>query len=332
VKATGFSIGEDIRKKMGAKRFLKRGFPGIVAVVRRRKVTIVLATCFLVGIGVVAFWPADKEPEFDGKKLSEWIEIYQRHESAGNRSQERVAGRAIQAIGSNALPHLLKWARYDEHPWQARMAYQLNRLGYKNNPWEKRIRRASGAWEAFQSLGPDGVRPIMPEVARIASESKSFERTLQSIFLLRDCGSDAIPALLRVIAVRGDNYRVFAIMAIPEIQGLGTNGPAVAAALLTCLKQPDDDGVTSAAAGSLGKLALEPNLVIPALAALAHDNRRDVRLSVIHALGNFGTNTRVVLPYLVAALQDSDGLVRSSATNALLTIAPEVLTNRLKEF
>jgi len=135
-----------------------------------------------------------------------------------------------------------------------------------------------------------------------------------------------------VIAVRGDNYRVFAIMAIPEIQGLGTNGPAVAAALLTCLKQPDDDGVASAAAGSLGKLALEPNLVIPALAALAHDNRRDVRLSVIHALGNFGTNTRVVLPYLVAALQDSDGLVRSSATNALLTIAPEVLTNRLKEF
>jgi hypothetical protein len=300
--------------------------------VRRRRFIIVLVAFVSVGIGVIAFWPADKEPEFDGKKLSEWIEIYQRHESAGNRSRERVAGRAIQAIGSNALPHLLKWARYDEHPWQARIAFRLNRLGYKNNPWEKRIRRASGAWEALQILGPDGVRPMMPDLARIALESKSFERTLCSIFLLRDCGTDAVPSLLRVITVRRDNYRIFAITSISEIQGLGTNGPAVVAALLTCLKQPDDDGVASAAAGSLGKLALEPNLVIPALAALVHDNRREVRLSVTRAIGNFGTNARVALPYLVAALQDSDKLVRNSATNALLTIAPEVLTNRVKEF
>ena len=50
------------------------------------------------------------------------------------------------------------------------------------------------------------------------------------------------------------------------MQGLGTNGTAVVAAFLTCLKEPDDDGVASAAAGSLGKLALEPNLVIPAFA------------------------------------------------------------------
>ena len=31
--------------------------------------------CVLVGIGVVAFWPGEREPEYNGKKLSEWLDI-----------------------------------------------------------------------------------------------------------------------------------------------------------------------------------------------------------------------------------------------------------------
>jgi len=42
-----------------------------------KRIFITLAACVLVGIGVVAFLPGEKEPEYNGKKLSEWIWAYE---------------------------------------------------------------------------------------------------------------------------------------------------------------------------------------------------------------------------------------------------------------
>jgi len=39
---------------------------------RRRIVVLVLSV--IAGVAVVAFWPGLKEPEYQGKKLSEWLD------------------------------------------------------------------------------------------------------------------------------------------------------------------------------------------------------------------------------------------------------------------
>jgi len=57
-------------------------------------VLVVLGACVAV-VAVVAFWPEQKEPEYQGKKLSEWLAVYTglpqetERESAGQTGSAR---------------------------------------------------------------------------------------------------------------------------------------------------------------------------------------------------------------------------------------------------
>src|SRR5438045_3525167 len=68
----------------------------------KRKALIVSAAALIVAaIAAVAFWPGEKEPEYHGKKLSEWLAL--------EREQPRESAEAVRAIGTNAIPFLLRW-------------------------------------------------------------------------------------------------------------------------------------------------------------------------------------------------------------------------------
>src|SRR5438067_1105808 len=90
---------------------------------RRRRVIIILAACVLMGIGVVAFWPGEREPVYNGKKLSEWLQLYgSTGISVEQREQAKVA---VRQIGTNALPWLVKWIQCDRRDlpqWKTRLA------------------------------------------------------------------------------------------------------------------------------------------------------------------------------------------------------------------
>src|SRR5690349_3457600 len=88
---------------------------------RRRPILIVLAASLLVAIGVVAFWPGPKEPEYDGKTLSEWLDLC-RNYRLGNESQSQsaqIAQEAVRKIGTNGLPLLVNWMNYDMPKWKS---------------------------------------------------------------------------------------------------------------------------------------------------------------------------------------------------------------------
>ncbi len=96
--------------------------------------------------------------------------------------------------------------------------------------------------------------------------------------------------------------------------------------LIQCLKDTNA-GVASLGAYSLGKLKLEPDSVVPALTECLQDPRQQVRREAARALRAYGEQARPALPGLLNLLTAPDFLSRVSATNALLQIAPEVLTN-----
>src|SRR5437660_464012 len=63
-------------------------------------------------------WPREREPEYKGRALSVWI---QGGASRTLQAADRAAKiEAIQHIGTNALPHLLKWIEGGEFPKQNR--------------------------------------------------------------------------------------------------------------------------------------------------------------------------------------------------------------------
>ena len=80
---------------------------------RKHLVTIAAVTIVLAVLGVLAF-PHDsgsKEPEYKGQKLRKWVALQY---TARTSDEVRESSAALQAIGSNAIPFLLKWM--DDQP------------------------------------------------------------------------------------------------------------------------------------------------------------------------------------------------------------------------
>jgi hypothetical protein len=75
----------------------------------------------------------------------------------------------------------------------------------------------------------------------------------------------------------------------------------------------------------LRELKTYPAIFVPALSALKPTPVKNNFL--INTLGDLGSAARPALPHLFAALTNEDSITRHYATNALLKVAPEVLTN-----
>jgi hypothetical protein len=174
--------------------------------VRRRRILIVLAACVLVGIGVVAFWPGEQEPEYEGCKLSEWLETYQYSYSEITVNRQIVAAEAIRRIGTNGIPWLVKWLCYEEPPWKKHLyvlrdklpgTFRRSFLGHwMFNMEVEPKRRRSGARIGIRILGANasGAVPGLCVLARNPDQIKS----LMAFELLEAIGDPAVPALNRL--------------------------------------------------------------------------------------------------------------------------------------
>jgi HEAT repeat protein len=99
--------------------------------------------------------------------------------------------------------------------------------------------------------------------------------------------------------------------------------------LIQCL-QDTEAAVAAAAAGALGKIAMEPALVVPALTASLKDERQVVKKAIMRALGAFHTDARSAIPALLAFLKDPDPKIGMIASETLLQIDFQALEQAQK--
>jgi len=112
-------------------------------------------------------WPGEREPEYNGVPLSKWLERYD-----GVNIQ---ATEAIQHIGTNALPYLVRWIQYKAPGWRNFLNHLGTRLPASMQKtramhWllhDKAEDRAFFAVEAFWALGPNA-NPATDELLRLA--------------------------------------------------------------------------------------------------------------------------------------------------------------------
>src|SRR5438105_3314 len=83
-------------------------------VVKRRSVIVALIGCVMAAIVMAIVWPRNREPEYGGKRLSEWLGAYE----ASPSDEAQVA---VRRIGTNALPWLLRWCGYEPPPWRGKL-------------------------------------------------------------------------------------------------------------------------------------------------------------------------------------------------------------------
>lgn len=300
---------------------------------RRKRVIIVFLVCVLVGIGVIAFWPEEREPQYNGKKLSEWLELSR----SVDRSDRSSAEDAVRKIGTNALPWLVKWLNYDTPAWK-------NMLGnfWPFNRAPRRVQkmiwaRENRSWHASRGFGILRGRgsPAIPDLARMITNYPGQSSWL-AIDSLGQIGGDAIWPLFQVATNKANaiQLRQFAFGALatgrfPKVETDEEHMSPLFPLLIPCLHE---NGLEEPTMRLIGRLSLTPDVALYISTNAITSPSAEVRVQAIHWGAKIATNTAPLIPEFKKCLQDSDMKVRQEATNAFKKIAPEMLTNRVKEF
>jgi hypothetical protein len=291
---------------------------------------------------------------YQGKKLSYYLKVLfgsmvTPPKTSWQDSQD--AARAIRKIGTNALPCLVRWTVTDEAPWEwkavqvvAKLPQPIQRLfdrtigGYlRRKAAEPRGRTL--AWCGFLALNYYA-SPAVPELTRILHDAKSDAVQRAACMRALSCVGEAglRPLMAAVADPEIHRTKLSSLAAVdlnlampPEyficnMLTLGTNAiPAVPLALAWLTNS--DQNLAARSAMALGFWRVEAASVVPALANCLRAPDSASRVEVVTALGMYGGLAKAAVPELLEVLTDSDLRLRMQATNVLMKIAPEVLTN-----
>jgi hypothetical protein len=145
--------------------------------VKRRRICICILGCIAAVALAFTFWPREHEPEYNGVKLSVWLDRYEYSNTPG------AGYTAVCAIGTNSLPFLLDWIQHETPAWKRyarQTAPKMPAMVQKNRfvRWllaDPRELRANAAVSGFQLLGPRA-EPARPELQRLVWDSRPGKR------------------------------------------------------------------------------------------------------------------------------------------------------------
>jgi hypothetical protein len=187
-----------------------------------------------------------------------------------------------------------------------------------------RAERQSAAMVGFEILGPEAA-PAIPALTNRFDWRFLYGVNDQIFMAFNHMGNDGLAPLLAVATnktVPGE-MRAHAVTRIRDpLMRVDTNANWAVPVLVDLLKDP----VTGPrAAVTLGDLRLDPPVTVPALTACVQDKGAWYNIYAAESLGRFGKGATSAVPALLEALSSTNRYLRMAATNALETIAPEVL-------
>jgi HEAT repeat protein len=262
---------------------------------RRRRAILLLLVGLLAAFGVWMFFLRNKEPSYQGRALSQWIE---------EAEEDDQVPEAIRQIGSKAIPYAQAW-----------MSYAGPELSS-----EREEHRADLAMLVFKHLGVQGKQAI-PTLTAWLDDGKSRTRTARAAQALAYIGPNGLPPLMACLASKERDVQTSCINAIAT---MGRAADPALPALLRCL-QDANGWVRLATAATLRNTNVDATLVVPALAGALQDQDAYVRRSACLGLAAFKERARMAVPGLLEVLKDKDKRVLEAATNALPQIAPQAL-------
>lgn len=270
-----------------------------------------LIGCLFSGLGFTVFESAN-EPAYNGHPLSYWLDQVDLTSSATPTPLQGDAREAVQHIGTNAIPLLLRW------------------MASTNGG----LLAGDSVLDAFRILGPSA-RGAIPELAGLATNQpdrvlfpKGWSNPDMMIGVssgplqaLGYIGPEALPVLLNILTnSRSPGLRFGAIQAI---QSMGPNAAAAKPAMRKCLDD-ENNFVADFAAQWLRSQSHSPGWRNPALQTLRMHMPRTLACGVLLDEADLGDEG---VPRLIRAFYDADVDVQMTALQALIVVAPQQLTN-----
>ena len=111
---------------------------------RKRRIFLIgIPVAVVAVVGLVMVLTPAREPEYKGKKLSEWVmKLSPFYDDA-----DKIHGiEAISQIGTNALPYLIKWVGYETPAWKKQASRSVNRIFRVNWNFLMRCRPTTVRW------------------------------------------------------------------------------------------------------------------------------------------------------------------------------------------
>jgi HEAT repeat protein len=259
---------------------------------------------------------SDQEPSYNGRLLSQWLGDLQLSQPGATATEG-----AVRAMGTNAIPALLKWISY-ERPLSQQSedgpATAVPIAVERDRPLSP-AERAVRSQYAFEFLGAVA-RPAIPELTRLARTSSAPERAERCAASLAFIGPEAIPSLLSLATNAPPCTRYHAIGVLESFY----RDRAVASlvpVLISCLGDTNTDFPVD---GPIERVfhAIGPAVVVPVLTNALRSASARIRQRAFLCLSEFEfedpTNVPpTMVPTLRAAMRDPDSEVCRSATYIL---------------
>src|SRR6516164_3384536 len=84
---------------------------------RKYRKVLIVTGCAVLAMTVAVLLGRDREPYYRGRSLSKWLDVYCENVMTQHAPESTEARQAIQAIGTNAVPFMLKWIRQEPPSW-----------------------------------------------------------------------------------------------------------------------------------------------------------------------------------------------------------------------
>jgi hypothetical protein len=142
---------------------------------RKHRTLFAITLCAVLAITIAVLLATDDEPRYKGRSLSWWLRAYSDSSPAEAASEDfpklTEIEHAIRAIGTNALPFLLKWIQKEPPSWH-RAAH--NKL-------------------------PDSITEVAP--AKLLIDGPGYEKATQAVVAFGVLGTNAAPAIPKLVAL-----------------------------------------------------------------------------------------------------------------------------------
>ncbi len=258
------------------------------------------------------------EPDYQGRKLSEWLPNSRQREVQADWDG-RSAAVALKDMGAKAIPYLLEGIQAEDMPQKQKVANLLDEY----LDWHLKVTPASELHESatmgFFLLGDLG-EPAIPALAR-AITSKNPEIASSAALALWGIGStNGVRVLVQTLTNSGVALRQQAASLLAR---MGSKAGEAVPILMTKLEE-NDVSIRRMAIFTLGSIGGESRIVVERLNRKLTDDSAEVRASAAGWLGTFGTEGVPALAGLQKAQRDPDVTVRKAAAQALIGIQCEM--------
>ena len=300
----------------------------------KRRLWIIL---LLVAAAITALWALQREPTFNGKTASYWLD------KLNSPTEQETAVSAFRAMGKPGVLFLVGEARPNPpSPLRVEVAVALNRSGWRfarnfagvlaGSPAND---RAGNAFKAIIKLGPDAEAAVPAMVEQLSSYRAIPEYATTIIFpgteavaaleAMGDKKTNAIPDLIKFLHgdLEGD--------ACVGADLLASIGPKAKPAIPALLEQLPfhSYAFSNAVAGALWKIDRQTNFALSVLTNELRPLRNLNNEYPLHNLRDMGPAAKPAAPLLVPLLQDTNRATRIAAADALREIDPVLYDTEL---